>query len=142
MSVAALTGGTAAVRPVVMAAAHGTGSTDKGVKIYTMSVDETTGVVSSITLRGSALAAGEVPGGTNAVSARNIMLFQSNDNEYTLGIQHLEGDKRFALVQGTLVGTTWTQTSGLHFVCGSTRRHGAVQHGYDLFVGSPDIPVH
>lgn len=109
VSVAALIGGTTGARNIVIAAGHGTGTTDRGIKVYTCQVAEATGVVTNIVLR-KTYAVGEVPGDTTATRARNVMLFQSAANQYTLGFQHLQGVKTFGVARGTYDGTTYTET--------------------------------
>lgn len=104
-----LTGGSAAARNVVFAGGHGNGNTDDGIDVYTCLLNETTGVVSSITLRKNYSPA-HIPGSATSVRARSIMLYPSDDNEYTLGAQHSEGGKRLGVARGTWDGTTYVET--------------------------------
>lgn len=110
VSVAPMQTGTATARPAVLAVAHGTGNTDRGVKLYTVMYNETTGTFSAATQRGGSLSAGDVPRTTTSIASRNVVLFQSDDDEYTLAIQHYEGDKIQGVTRGTFDGTSWTET--------------------------------
>lgn len=124
-----MTGGSPTARNLVVAAGHGNGQTDDGVDLYTCKVDETSGVVSAITLRKNYVAA-EIPGTSTMTRARSVMLHPSDDNEYTIGIQHSDGKKRIGIAKGTYDGTTYVETVPL----GTHMERGldAVQYGMSM----------
>lgn len=101
--------GTATARRVVIAACGGVNqSTDTGARVYTALINESTGALSSMTLRQTYLA-GDMSNTIEYWMPRRIYLFHSGTDEVTLGYMQISEKKTLMVARGTWNGTTWTE---------------------------------
>lgn len=113
--------GTATARNVVLAWGDSdpNSSNDYGVKLFTQTINESTGAVTGITQRAT-YCIGEALGGNSTVrtngEGRQVKLFNTGStSEFTLGIAHNEVNRHFFVMRGSWNGTTFSTTVPLGY---------------------------